>query len=264
MLKLYHFLLATCGTKVRFVLAEKGMDYEECILDPDAGDLTTPEYLKLNPNGVVPTLVHDDHVITESSVIMNYLEDLDPESSLRPPAAYERAKMNTWMKLADEKYLSALGALTYATLIRPKLLALDQQSREEEYGKTQDPERRSLKRDLIEQGLDSKVIPGALKALDGMLDRIENSLAEGEYLAGVTYSLADAAIAPFVYRLSLMNLLQNPETQRPALLAWWDRIQSRPSYDAVIRNSMDSGVEQLIRAITEPELPRIYDIITSH
>ena len=58
-LELYYFPTATCGYKARLTLAEKGVEYVHRVLNRDAGDLSTPEYLSLNPNAVVPTLVHN-------------------------------------------------------------------------------------------------------------------------------------------------------------------------------------------------------------
>ncbi len=257
MFKLYHFLLATCAIKVRLVLAEKSISYEEHLLNQDAGELATPEYLALNPAGVVPTLVHDDLVLVESSVIMNYLEDVAPEISLRPEAAVDRAKMNMWMKLADELYLSALGFLSYATVLRPKFLAMDAATLEQEYTKTTDPKRRAMKRELIENGLKADSVKQALVHLAGMLDRMENSLNESEYLAGDQYSLADSALTPFVYRLSLMRLLDPSEGARPKLTEWWQRIQERPSFDSVIGSRVSPEIGSMISAVVTPDLPTI-------
>jgi len=258
MLKLYHFVLATCGIKVRLVLAEKSIAYEEHLLDPDAGDLSTREYLELNPAGVVPTLVYEDLVLTESSVIMNYLEDFDSRVSLRPESAVDRAKMNMWMKLADEVYLPALGVLSYATILRPKFLALNNDALEQEYIKTSDLKRRAMKRELIENGLDSDSVLPALRSISGMLNRIEDELGESEFLAGDNYSLADSALTPFVYRLSLMSLLEQPEIVRPKLLAWWDRVQGRPSFDSVVRSRIEPGIEAMVAAVVARDLDVIH------
>ena len=74
MIELYYFPTATCGYKARLTLAEKGVKFVHRVLDRDAGELVTPQYLKLNPNAVVPTLVHDGHVLIESSIIMVYVD----------------------------------------------------------------------------------------------------------------------------------------------------------------------------------------------
>jgi glutathione S-transferase len=68
MLELYNNTNSVCAQKVRLALTEKGLQAREHMLELQ-GDQFDPAYLKLNPNGVVPTLVHDGQPITESAVI---------------------------------------------------------------------------------------------------------------------------------------------------------------------------------------------------
>ena len=78
MLTLYHGRTSVCSLKVRLALAEKGVgDFESRLLTL-RGDQYDPAYMKLNPNGVVPTLVHDDKVVIESTVIMHYVDECFP------------------------------------------------------------------------------------------------------------------------------------------------------------------------------------------
>ena len=72
-LTLYHSTESTCAQKVRIVMAEKQLTWSEIILNLRKGDQFSPEYLKLNPKAVVPTLIHDDRVISESTVIIDNL-----------------------------------------------------------------------------------------------------------------------------------------------------------------------------------------------
>ena len=88
-IELYHTSHSTCSQKVRLTLAEKGMpernkDWIEHDVDLNKFQQLTPEYLKLNPNGVVPTLVHDGQPLIESSALLEYLEEIIPEPSLAP------------------------------------------------------------------------------------------------------------------------------------------------------------------------------------
>ena len=75
-LELYHSGLTACSKKTRLCLREKGLDYVSHYIDLSRFEQHTPEYLALNPNGLVPTLVHDGAVIIESTVINEYLEDV--------------------------------------------------------------------------------------------------------------------------------------------------------------------------------------------
>jgi len=82
MLELYHSGLTQASVKVRLTLKEKGLDYKSHFLRLPAGDHLTPEYLAINPDGQVPALVHDGVVVTETTVINEYIDDVWPEPAL--------------------------------------------------------------------------------------------------------------------------------------------------------------------------------------
>src|SRR6266705_6949940 len=91
---LYNAPQSTCSQRVRFVLNAKGLPFTEHKLDLLAGDQLKPEYLAINPNGVVPSLLHDGRAIIDSSVIMEYLDEVFlGEARLVPDDPVERAKM---------------------------------------------------------------------------------------------------------------------------------------------------------------------------
>ena len=75
MLTLHHNDMSVCAAKARTALLEKGLECTFIQLDLRAGDAQKPDYLRLNPNEVVPTLVHDDRVIIESTVICEFIDD---------------------------------------------------------------------------------------------------------------------------------------------------------------------------------------------
>ena len=91
MIELYHFGFSTCSQKVRLVLAEKGLEFVSHEVDLLGGAQHDPEYVKLNPNHVVPTLVHDGTTLIESTLINEYLDEAFPDDadaairSARPP-----------------------------------------------------------------------------------------------------------------------------------------------------------------------------------
>ena len=80
--KLYNAPQSTCSQRVRFVLNTKGLPFDEVKLNLLAGDQLKPDYLKLNPNGVVPTLDHDGAIVTDSTVITEYLDEVEPRGEL--------------------------------------------------------------------------------------------------------------------------------------------------------------------------------------
>ena len=103
-IELYHTHHSTCSQKVRICLAEKGLpdaDKDWIAHEVDLGKFEhlTPEYLKINPNGVVPTLRDNGTVIIESTVINEYLDDAYPKPGLRPDdPAGDPSKLSHYIK----------------------------------------------------------------------------------------------------------------------------------------------------------------------
>ena len=83
MLELYHNINSVCAQKVRIALNQKGQEAKDHILTL-RGDQNEPGYLKLNSNGVVPTLIHDGVPIVESSLILYYIDEVFPDPPLMP------------------------------------------------------------------------------------------------------------------------------------------------------------------------------------
>jgi glutathione S-transferase len=230
---LYHFNEATCGAKVRLVLAEKRVTFEERLMQRE--ELTQPDYLALNPSGVVPTLVDRGEVIIESSVIMNYIEDSSVGPTLRPGDALLRARMNGMMKLADDVYLPSLGAVTYTTLVRQRLSGQTPTEREAMLAALPDPAKRERRRLLLDLGPASPEAAAGMKALAGMVRTMDARLAGGAtWLAGPDYSMADAALAPFCYRLDLFGLLGPMLSDFPRAASWWKNVMARESFSSVL------------------------------
>jgi Glutathione S-transferase, N-terminal domain len=118
MLEVDHNDMSTCAQKVRFALAEKGVRWQSRHLDLRARDHQTSEYLRLNPNAVVPTIAHDGTVIIESTIINEYIDDAFPGPALRPPDSIGRARMRLWTKQLDEGLNADTGARSTAIAVR--------------------------------------------------------------------------------------------------------------------------------------------------
>jgi len=93
MLELYHHGTSVCAAKSRLTLGEKGLEWTGHYIDIIKGEQFAPEYLKLNPKHVVPTLVHDGRVIRESTLIGEYLDEAFPDPPLKPVNPLDRYRM---------------------------------------------------------------------------------------------------------------------------------------------------------------------------
>ncbi len=98
MLEHYHNINSVCAQKVRVALIEKGLQATDHLLTL-RGDQFDSAYLKLNPSGVVPTLVHDGNAVTESSLILYYLDEVFPNPPLMPKTPLLRRQVPRWRRI---------------------------------------------------------------------------------------------------------------------------------------------------------------------
>jgi glutathione S-transferase len=236
MLELYHSINSVCAQKVRLALAEKELEAKEHLMTL-RGDQFDPAYLKLNPNAVVPTLVHDGEPITESAVILYYLDEAFPARPLMPPSPLKRAKVRMFNKLIDEYVHNSCMILTFATAFRPAFLKMTPEQRDAEFAKSPIRKRAEYKRDVVNRGLDSEFVGDALAHHKKLLAGIDEAMKRGAYLAGDSYSNADIAVIPYILRLELLRL-SGLWIELPGVAAWWQRMRERPSTRATILERM--------------------------
>ena len=234
MLFLYHGNISVCSQKVRLALAEKGLAWEGKILELSAGEQFDPEYMKLNPNAVIPTLVDDGRVVIESNIIDEYLDDAYPDPSLTPVDAYDRARMRLWTKQLDDGIHYAINAATFAIALRKPELEKTADERQARIQSIPDPVRRGRMKSLIEEGMDSPLVDAAVARLDKMLGDMDDALGAAPWLAGAEYSLADIAFTPYLNRMDMLHLSAMWEDRRPRVTEWFIRIKARPSFAAAI------------------------------
>ncbi|MEE8394760.1 MAG: glutathione S-transferase family protein [bacterium] len=230
MLELYHSTTSVCAIKVRIVLAEKGVDWDGHLLNLQAGDQQLPDYLKLNPKGVVPTLVHDGQVMVESSVIMTYLDEIFSDPPLQPADALSRARMRLWIKRVDDELHAGCSIITFATANRKALLKKSPEAREQYFGRIPNPALRETKRQSVEMGLKAPQVAQNIRVYDQALGAMEQTLAGQPWLAGATYSLADAALTPYLNRLEMLGMAGLWQPARPRVGEWLDRVRARATF----------------------------------
>ncbi|MGC1780304.1 MAG: glutathione S-transferase family protein [Xanthobacteraceae bacterium] len=236
MLELYHNINSVCAQKVRIALKEKGQQITEHLLTLQ-GDQNDPAYMKLNPNGVVPTLVHDGNAIVESSLILYYIDDAFPTPPLMPKTPAARHRVRLYNKLIDEYMHNACTILTFATAFRPRFLKMSREQWLAEINKAPLKRRAEYKRSVIEHGLDSEFVADALGQHQKMISWMVDDLKRGPYLAGEIFSNADCAVIPYILRLELLKLGAMWE-EAPGVADWWERVRQRPSVKAAIFDRM--------------------------
>jgi glutathione S-transferase len=235
-LELYHNINSVCAQKVRIALTEKGQSATEHLLTL-RGDQNEPAYLAVNPNGVVPTLVHDGRPIVESSLILYYIDDVFPGPPLMPKDPFQRFRARMYNKLIDEYLHNACTILTFATAFRPNFLKVPREVWLAEINKAPLKRRAEYKRSVIEHGIDSEFVVDAVAQHQKLLSWMAVSLENGPYLAGDGFSNADCAVIPYILRLELLKL-GNMWAPYPAVADWWGRTRARSSVKTAIFDRM--------------------------
>ena len=236
MLELYHNINSVCAQKVRIAMAEKGLTAKEHLLTLH-GDQNEPAYMKLNPNGVIPTLVHDGQPIVESSLILYYLDEVFPAPALMPTAPRLRFRVRMFNKLIDEYGHNACTFLTFGTAFRQRLLDKPRAAALAELSKAPLRHRALAKIDVLEHGTDSEHVAESVRVHMKLLSWMSEALKEGPYLAGDAFSNADCAVIPYILRLELLKLSGMYE-RHPSVVAWWSRMRERPSVKSSIFDRM--------------------------
>jgi glutathione S-transferase len=227
---LYHGDTSVCASKARLVLAEKDLAWEGKLLDLRKGEQHAPSYLKLNPNAVVPTLVHDGKVVTESTVIIEYLDEAFPSPPLMPGEPFRRAQARFWMKKIDDYLHAACSTLTFAVAFRPLMLRMEPKALEAHLARIPDPAYRERQRLSIELGLDAPHVAHAVRQHERFIGEMEATLESSRWLAGDEYSLADAAATPYLHRAELLGM-DVLWTARPHVAEWLSCVRARPSFE---------------------------------
>ena len=229
---LFNAPQSTCSQRVRYLLHAKGIAFEEHKLDLFAGEQLKAEYLAINPNGVVPTLVHDGQAIIDSAVILEYLEDILPDNpSFRPDDPVAVAEMRSQMRFIDEVPTPAIRVPSYNLAFLPHFQAMS----EKEFQDLCDskPLRREFLMKMGRTGFPDKDMDEALGRLQRGIDRMAQYLEDsgGPWLYGDTISLPDLAIMPVVVRMDDINL-GHLWDKYPAINSWLELIQETTPYKA--------------------------------
>lgn len=226
---LYNAPQSTCSQRVRFVLNAKGLAFDEVKLDLLAGDQMKPEYLALNPNGVVPTLAHDGAIVIDSSVIIEYLDEVVPAQSFTPRDPVKRAAMRSMMRFIDEVPAAAVRVPTYNLAFLPRFAAMS----EEDFLAFAEskPLRREFMLAMGRKGFPQQDMDAALDRMRRTYGRMEDSIeaSGGPWLLGTEPTLADISLMPALVRMADLAL-DTMWADRPLVKRWYDEIRAQPAF----------------------------------
>jgi glutathione S-transferase len=226
--KLYNAPQSTCSQRVRFVFNGKKVPFDEVKLNLLAGDQLKPDYLKLNPNGVVPTLDHDGAIVIDSTVITEYLDEVEPQASFTPESPVRRARMRALMHFIDEMPAAAVRVPTFNLAFLP---SFQKMSREDFAAMAESkPLRREFMLTMGQTGFPQAEMDAALARLRRSYERMDAEIAAsgGPWLLGKDISLADVTVMPALVRMHDLNM--PGWLDLPRIVTWFDNIRAHPAF----------------------------------
>ncbi len=230
MIELYNQPLSTCSRKVRLCMREKELEWTDRLVDIHKFQHHDPEYLKLNPNGMIPTLVHDGRVVIESTIINEYLDDVFPAKSLRPEDPFALSEMRVWNKFIDDVALPAVIVPTWTKFLAKFVQERFTGGTDEKLNAVPLVDRRETYKRLIEGKIGESDFKAAHEKLKLVFDRFEKRLsAAGPWYMGDMFTLADINSFPYIDRGGAINPAFFDKAEYPAVVAWHEAMTKRPS-----------------------------------
>jgi glutathione S-transferase len=255
MLDLYHAEPAANSLKVLVAIKEKGVAFTSHFVNLHRFEQHEPAFVKINPNGQVPALVHDGKVITESTVINEYLDEAFSGPALRPADAYGRARMRVWTKFVDEYFCPALSFIAWHHMIRNITDKLTAEEFEQKIARIPLKEQQDKWRTSARQGYTKEQLENWGRQVRTSIERMEKELQQSAWLAGEQFSLADIgcfAMAAGMPRMS-PHLVNAKDT--PRFMDWHARMSERAGVKAAlampnpVRDTMEASRSQMSSAL---------------
>jgi maleylpyruvate isomerase len=204
-MKLYGYFRSSAAFRVRIALNLKGMTYEQASIHLRKGQQTAPEFLKLNPQGLVPALEEGPNVLTQSLAIIAYLEDIKPEPSLLPKDVLERARVRA-LALAVACDIHPLNNLRVLVYLKKEL-------------KVTDAQHDAWYRHWIDEGF------------GGLEDMLQDS-ATGRFCHGNTPGLADTCLVPQVFNAKRVYTEAELTANYPTIMRIFGECMKVPAFIA--------------------------------
>lgn len=249
---LYHFPLSLCSQKVRQALEEKGVSWQSHVKLLQSYEQYEPDYVRINPRCVVPTLVAGGRVTTDSANILRYIDrTFGSEGSLVPADRSERECMDAFLESADVLFVEAL---TYGHIDGVKKPAMmnailrgdhDKQVMlltgllekhagdpflKEAYGRKLAISK-STQESFSSPARMAEILGDTVTRIEAMDAQLGNGpFSKGGWLCSSAFSLADIEWGVVLNRLRLVGLRTRLWGERPNVVAYEARLRARPSF----------------------------------
>lgn len=233
MLELYHGGPGANSLKALLPLLEKGLDFRSHLMNLLAFEQHEPWFVKINPNGQVPVLVHDGRVLTESTVINEYVDECFPQIPLRPADPYGRARMRIWTKFVDEYFCPALSFLGWHAMICTAVSNLTPEEFEAKVARIPLKEQRDKWRESAARVWTAEQLEDWRRKVRVSIQRMEAGL-QGPWMLGQQFTLADVSLFSMLIGMpDRFADIVNPKDS-PRVIEWYARMTERPGVKAAL------------------------------
>lgn len=229
-LHLYHANTSNCSARVRLLLEEKGLTWISHHIHLARRENITEEYFAINPQGVVPSLVRDGQVVTDSNDILVYLDEKFPEMTFQEVSTDGRKEIVRWLKLAADTHMPGIKTYQYHRLKAAGFKLSDEEA--DRYRQLQkDPKYLDFHGKTSGAGFTDADADGAQNVMNEVFAEMDDRLQSSDWLVENSYTLADISWAPTV-----TNLIAGEYdfTPYPHLTKWYERVSKRPAYERAV------------------------------
>ena len=230
----YHAEPAANSLKSMIPLKEKGLDFTSVYVDLHKFEQHQPWFIAINPEGQVPVLDHDGAIITHTTVINEYLEDVFPDVPLRPRDPVAAARMRYWNKFVDEHVMNHVSMHGWHRMVGVLARGIEGGEFEALMASIPLKDQRDKWRNA-RSGFSEEQLAYATSKIEAAVDKVEDQLGRTAWLAGDDYTLADIN---FFSHCGMMVDRMFPDlqikTRTPRLVEWTERMRARPGVAAAL------------------------------
>jgi glutathione S-transferase len=252
MLTLYCFGPGANSLKPLLTLYEKGLEFTRRQLNPAIFEHHEDWFKAINPNGQVPALDHDGKVITESTVICEYLEDVFPDANpMRPADPYLRAQMRIWTKWVDEYFCWCVSTIGWQRMVGQMTKKYSDEEFEAYVARIPIYEQQ-VKWRRARYGFPQELIDEEMRKIAFSVQKLEARLSQSPWLAGPDYTLADICNFAIANGLERMFSELVNEQATPHLVDWIARVNARPAWQKMFAETPNEFARRSDAPTSEP------------
>jgi glutathione S-transferase/GST-like protein len=229
MLTIYHWEPNANSGKPILAAFEKGVDFESRYIDLLSFDQHTPEYLRINPNGTIPSMVHDGVLVAESTAMMEYIDAAFAGPPLRPEDPFERWRMRWWCRFFDQFVGPSISMFGWSFFVGPSVRQRDPEELKARIERIPLKERRIAWSKAIYGTFSPEEMAESARRIAFGVGHLEAALSERPWVAGTSLSIADLVGFNMFAGLPTMNAELANDEKTPHLMEWLRKINERPA-----------------------------------